>query len=213
MKNLTLIVCACLSLLTFNTHAESKKIVKWVDSSGVTHYGDKLPSQESGRSNIEMNDSGIVLKKNVVLDQRAVEQDYQKQQEKLAQERRDKILLASYTSAEEIDLARDRNLETDQAAIQALMQSKLINAKKSTRTNKTAQGFKDKNKPVPAFLSNELKLTQVESDRLDKQIQQRKLNMQATSKHYSAEKTRFMELKLQSLKLAESDGVKATASK
>ena len=100
MKNLTLIVFTCLSLITFNASAEGKKIVKWVDSSGVTHYGDKLPSQESGRSNVEMSNRGIILKKNVVLNQQAAEQDYQKQQEKLVQERRDKVLLASYTNIE-----------------------------------------------------------------------------------------------------------------
>lgn len=203
MKNLTLIICTCLSLITFNAFAEGKKIVKWVDSSGVTHYGDKLPSQESGRSNVEMSNKGVVLKNNVVLNQQAAEQDYQKQQEILAQERRDKILLDSYTNAEEIDLARDRNLETDQAAIQALMQSKLINANKATRNNKTVQGFKDKNKPVPTYLNDEIKLAQAASDKLDKQIQLRKNNMLATSKRYADEKAHFMELKQRSLNISQ----------
>ena len=204
MKNLTLIVCTCLSLITFNACAEGKKIVKWVDSSGVTHYGDKLPSQESGRSNVEMSNRGIILKKNVVLNQQAAEQDYQKQQEKLAQERRDKVLLASYTNVEEIDLARDRHLETDKAAIQALMQHKLVNANRTTRNNKTAQGFKDQNKAVPAYLADELKLAQLESDKLNKQIEQRKLNMLATSQYFATEKTRYEALKQQSFNATES---------
>ena len=204
MKNLTLIVCTCLSLITFNASAEGKKIVKWVDSSGVTHYGDKLPSQESGRSNVEMSNRGIILKKNVVLNQQAAEQDYQKQQEKLVQERRDKVLLASYTNIEEIDLARDRHLETDKAAIQALMQHKLVNANRTTRNNKTAQGFKDQNKAVPAYLADELKLAQSESDKLNKQIEQRKLNMLATSQYFATEKTRYEALKQQTFNATES---------
>ena len=204
MKNLTLIVCTCLSLITFNASAEGKKIVKWVDNSGVTHYGDKLPSQESGRSNVEMSNRGIILKKNVVLNQQAAEQDYQKQQEKLTQERRDKVLLASYTNIEEIDLARDRHLETDKAAIQALMQHKLVNANRTTRNNKTAQGFKDQNKAVPAYLTDELKLAQSESDRLNKQIEQRKLNMLATSQYFASEKSRYEALKQQSFNATES---------
>lgn len=201
MKNLTLIIRACLSLITVNAHAEEKKIVKWVDSSGVTHYSDKLPNQETGRSNVEMSNKGIVLKKNIVLDQQAAAQEYQKQQEILAQERRDKVLLASYTNVEEIDLARDRNLETDQAAIQALMQSKLILANKTTRNNKTAQSFK--NKPLPTYLRNELKLTQLESYKLNKKIQQRKNNMQAISKRYADDKAHFIELKQRNLNIAQ----------
>ena len=212
MKNLTLIVCVCLSLISFNSCAEGKKIVKWVDSSGVTHYGDKLPSQESGRSNVEMNNRGIILKKNVILNQQDAQQDYQKQQEKLAQERRDKVLLASYTNAEEIDLARDRNLETDQAAIQALMQQKLVNANRTTRNNKTAQGFKDQSKAVPAYLTEELKLAQLESDKLNKQIEQRKLNMQSTSQHFAAEKIRYMALKQQTFNDAEPVGAIKTVT-
>ena len=46
--------------------ADGKKIVKWVDSKGVTHYGDKLPAQEAGRKNAEMNAQGMVLKQNNV---------------------------------------------------------------------------------------------------------------------------------------------------
>ena len=203
MENLTLIVCTCLSLITFNASAEGKKIVKWVDSSGVTHYGDKLPSQEIGR---------IILKKNVVLNQQAAEQDYQKQQEKLVQERRDKVLLASYTNIEEIDLARDRHLETDKAAIQALMQHKLVNANRTTRNNKTAQGFKDQNKAVPAYLTDELKLAQSESDRLNKQIEQRKLNMLATSQYFATEKARYEALKQQTFSATESIGTIKTVT-
>jgi hypothetical protein len=201
MKNLTLIISACLCLINVNAYAEEEKIVKWVDSSGVTHYSDKLPSQETGRSNVEMSKKGIVLKKNIVLDQQAAAKEYQKQQEILAQERRDKVLLASYTNVEEIDLARDRNLETDQAAIQALMQSKLIIANKTTRNKKTAQSFK--NKPLPAYLSDELKLAQLESDKLDKKIQHRKNNMQAISKRYADEKAHFIELKQRNLNQAQ----------
>lgn len=212
MKNLTFIACICLSLFSFNACAEGKKIVKWVDSSGVTHYGDKLPSQESGRSNVEMSNRGIILKKNVVLNQQAMQQDYQKQQEKLEQERRDKVLLASYTNIEEIDLARDRHLETDKAAIQALMQHKLVNANRSTRNNKTAQGFKDQNKAVPAYLTDELKLALLESDKLNKQIEQRKLNMQATSQYFAAEKARYEALKQQAYNANESIGAVKTAT-
>ena len=206
MKNLMLIICLCLSLTTFNACADGKKIVKWVDSSGVTHYGDKLPSQESGRSNVEMSNGGIILKKNVILNQEAAQQDYQKQQEKLAQERRDKVLLASYTNAEEIDLARDRHLETDKAAIQTLMQQKLVNANRSTRNNKTAQTFKDKNKKIPAYLTDELRLAQLESDKLNKQIEQRKTNMQATGQYYATEKTRYESLKQQAFNATEAIG-------
>lgn len=168
-----------------------KKIVKWVDSNGVTHYGDKLPAQEAGRNNSEMNGQGIVLKHNVKIDQKNEVLD----QQKLEKERKDKILLASYTNAEEIDLARDRNLQTDLAAIQALSQQKISTANRAARNNKTAQSFHARNKPLPPYLSEELRLSKIESANIDKQMAQRKLNMEATRKRYAEDKERFIALK------------------
>ena len=168
-----------------------KKIVKWVDSNGTTHYGDKLPAQEAGRSNSEMNKQGVVVKQNVIVDKK---NDVAHQQ-KLEQERKDKILLASYTKPEEIDFARDRNLQLDQAALQALMQQKINVATRTTRNNKTAEGFRARKKPLPLYLSEELKLSKTESANIDKQLAQRKLSMEDTRKHYAEEKARFIALK------------------
>lgn len=87
----------------------------------MTQYGDKIPASEAGRNSAEMNTQGIVVKKNIAADKSNDLQD----QQKLAQERKDKILLASYTKAEEIDLAKERNLELDKASLQALGQQKI----------------------------------------------------------------------------------------
>ena len=135
-KIITLLT-ASLLVLSGAAYADGKKIVKWVDSNGVTHYGDKLPAQEAGRSNSEMNNQGIVVKKNVVANKKNDVAD----QLKLDQERKEKILLASYTKPEEIDLARDRNLQLDQAAIQALTQQKINVTARTARINKTLAGF------------------------------------------------------------------------
>jgi Domain of unknown function (DUF4124) len=39
--------------------ANAEGIVKWKDSNGVTHYGDKLPAQEAGRTNTVLNKQGM----------------------------------------------------------------------------------------------------------------------------------------------------------
>ena len=171
--------------------AEGKKIVKWVDSKGVTQYGDKLPASDAGRNNSEMNTQGMVVKKNVTTNKSANLQD----QQKLEQERKDKILLASYTKAEEIDLAKERNLELDKAALQALTQQKINITNRTARNNKLADGFKTRKKPLPAYLIDELKLSKAEIANIDKQMAQRKLSMAATNARYTEEKTRFIALK------------------
>lgn len=175
--------------------ADGKKIVKWVDSKGVTQYGDKLPASEAGRNNAEMNTQGMVVKKNIVTDKSNDLQD----QQKLEQERKDKILLASYTNAEEIDLAKERNLQLDKAAMQALTQHKISVTNRTARNNKTAEGFKARKKPIPAYIIDELKLSKTEMTNIDKQMVQRKLSIAATNARYTEEKARFIALKQSSL--------------
>ena len=191
MKKITAMLAASLLVLSGAAYADGKKIVKWVDSSGITHYGDKLPAQEAGRNNSEMNNQGIVTKKNAVSDKKNNLVDEQK----LEQERKEKILLASYTKPEEIDLARDRNLQLDQAALQALTQQKINIDNRTSRNNTTAEAILARKKPIPPYLSDELKLAKTESANIDKQLAQRKLSMQATRKHYAEEKARFIALK------------------
>jgi hypothetical protein len=168
-----------------------KKIVKWIDSRGVTQYGDKLPAQDAGRNSSEMNNQGMVVKRNVVTDKK----DEASGQEKLEHERKDKILLASYTNAEEIDLARDRNLQMDLASMQALTQQKVNVANRTARNNKTAESFRKRKKPLPPYLVEELKLSKIESASIDKQLAQRKLSMETTKARYAEEKARFIALK------------------
>jgi len=168
-----------------------KRIVKWVDSQGITHYGDKLPAQEAGRNNSEMNNQGVVVKRNVKSDVETEQQD----QAKLTAQRKDNILLASYTKAEEIDLARDRNLQMDQAALQALTVQKENVASRAARNQKTADSMQKRKKPIPPYLSEELNLAKSESAKLDKQIAERKLSMEETRKRFADEKARFIALK------------------
>ncbi|WP_020167452.1 MULTISPECIES: DUF4124 domain-containing protein [Methylotenera] len=196
MKKITfiLLLSTSFSLLSISAIADTNKIVKWKDSDGVTHYSDKLPSQEAGRSNTEIRNNGIVIKQNVRADQKNVV-DQQKQQEKLAQQRADKVLLASYTNANEIDLACERNLETDYAALQSLAQRKKNMLRSNESNNKTAQTLKAKNKALPATLVEELKQSQLEMDNINQQIAKRKQNMDATRKRYAEEKNRFIALK------------------
>ncbi len=184
-----------LSLLSFAAIADVNTIVKWVDSNGVTHYGDKLPSQEAGRNNIEMRNNGVVIKQNIRADKKTEILDQQKEEDKLAQERADKVLLASYTKPEEIDLACERNLQMDYAALQSLSQNKQNAVNRMTLNKKMAQGFQAKDKPLPAKLSEELKQSQLELASINKQIAQRKQNVDATRKRYTEEKNRFIALK------------------
>ena len=190
MKNLVWLVVFGLPFVTGVASADTK-IVKWVDKQGVTHYGDRPPSYEESKSIVELNNRGLIMKKNAPIEHKNEAQDLQQQQ----QDRKDKILLASYTNANEIDLARDRSLEMNKAATTSLASQKENVAARIARNATTADGFKQRNKPLPANLDKEFKDTLAQSSRNDKQIADRKFEMEQTRKNYADDKARFLILK------------------
>ena len=172
------------------------KIVKWVDSKGVTHYGDRPPSFEESKSNVEMNKQGIVTKKNAAASPKDNTQDLLQQQ----QQRKDKILLDSYTSANEIDLSRDRSLEMSKAALTSLATQKENIAVRIARNNQTADSFKKRNKALPVNLDKEFKEALAQSARIDKQVIDHQLSMADTRKNHAVDKARYLILKQPALK-------------
>ena len=170
----------------------SGKIIKWVDDKGITHYGDSLPAQESGRNNSVINSQGVVVRKNIPV---ASQPDVNISAEQLEQARHDKALLASYTTAQEIDLARDRNLQMDEIALDGLRQRKLGVTAQLNDVNKSANAIKARKKPVPQDMAQDIKDKTAELGRIDNQIKQRVDNMEATRKRFDQEKQRFIELK------------------
>lgn len=166
-------------------------IVKWVDEKGVTHYGDNMPAQYSGRDNSVINSQGILIKRN----QAASVSEKLQDEASIDEQRRDRALLATFTTEQEIDLARDRNTQMDKTAIQGLQQQ-LHNAKNHLAANqKIADGFVKRKQAAPADLVNDLKDNQAEIVKIEEQISQRHKSMQTTQKRFDDDKRRFGELK------------------
>ncbi len=177
-------------LLSVTAFADGGRIHKWVDDKGVTHYGDKMPATDMHRDNSVLNKQGVVIKRNQVN-----AKSHEVDQEALEQKRRDRALRASYTTEDEIDLARDRNLQMNEVTLQALEQRKAGALKRLESGQKSADGFTKRQKPVPEDLSKELEDTKAEIDRIDQQIDEQKSSMDLTRKQYNDDKQRFIELK------------------
>lgn len=192
----TLICLLPLFLATGNTCAESGKIIKWVDAKGVTHYGDSMPAQDSSRDNSVINAQGVVVKRNQPLKSQAKTPAAENlDKEAMEQQRRDRTLRAVYTTENEIDLARDRNLQMDEAALQGLQQH-LVGVQGRLEANKKlAEGFNKRKKPVPPDLTQDLNDNQAEIAKIEEQITQRRAAMDATRQRFDNDKRRFVELK------------------
>lgn len=192
-KNNRVFIILLLSFFVFTQAHAEKRILKWVDSKGVIHYGDQLPPTAAGNSNQVMNKQGITVKRNIKT--ATSKEDESLKNEQLAQQRKDNILLASYTTVEEIDLARNRNLEMKKTTLQALKLQKENVDERAKRNNIKAESFQAKNKPLPDYLKEEISIAKAEAAKFTKEITDHEKGLEDINKHYDAEKSRFTALK------------------
>ena len=100
---------------------------KWVDAQGRIQYTDRLPPEAVNRGNVQMSKQGVaktVTDPSLTAEQRLAIEDRlarEREVEKQAKERRhqESALLSSYTSEDDIEIARKRNLALIGASIQA----------------------------------------------------------------------------------------------
>ncbi len=122
LKNAAWILCSC-ALLTFQLAAgapvskgsgpsdNGRVLYKWVDKDGVTHYGDHVPPEYASQEQHILNSRGYEIRH---LDaQKTAEQaaaDEQKRVDADQRQLRDKNLLSTYASVQEIERLRDQRL-------------------------------------------------------------------------------------------------------
>jgi len=117
LKNAACTLCLCALLAspgfaapTPNT-GNGRVLYKWVDSDGVTHYGDRIPPEYASQEQHVMNSRGIEIGHTDA--QKTPEQmaaDDQKRLDAELRAQRDKNLLSTYVSVQEIERLRDQRI-------------------------------------------------------------------------------------------------------
>jgi hypothetical protein len=145
-----------------------QKMYKWVDDKGVVHYTDTLPPDAVDKGNVELNKQGVAIGKtdpNATPEQRRAREaeiERAKQEAKDEQEkaRLDRALLDSYTSEQDIELAKSRALKTIEQSVESARAyiAQLNKRKEAMATAKLPPN--DKN----AAAVNERELARINSD-------------------------------------------------
>ncbi|HEX3948447.1 MAG TPA: DUF4124 domain-containing protein [Steroidobacteraceae bacterium] len=121
MKNVAWILCLC-AVLALRPGAAApapakspsnngRVLYKWVDKDGVTHYGDHVPPEYATQEQHVLNSQGYEIRHQDA--QKSAEQEAADEQKKLDAEQRqirDKNLLSTYASVQEIERLRDQRL-------------------------------------------------------------------------------------------------------
>jgi Domain of unknown function (DUF4124) len=196
----------CLTaLLAFSGSAAAagngRTLYKWVDDQGVTHYGDRIPPEYAGQEQHIINSQGIEI--NRLEAQKTPEQVAAEEQKKLDAEQRvsrDKNLLNTYVSVQEIERLRDQRLDlvSDQIKVTAQFLDTLNGRMKKLRGS--SMHFKpynsdDKAPPMPDQVAEDLVRLATDINTQEQNLRQKHGEESTMKKQFESDIDRFKELK------------------
>ncbi|KAF0812460.1 hypothetical protein IGB42_03129 [Andreprevotia sp. IGB-42] len=183
----------CAALLSMPVEA---KLYRWVDENGKVQYSDKPPLTDPKSGVSEVDSTGRVVKeppKKISPEEKA------RQQEELAlqkeQQRRDRALLQSFSKPEEVDLLRDRQIDTIKGGIQTNGLRRQSAQEKLDRIDKQIAGMQKRKKQIPADLDADRAVAQKEIDDIDADSKKKTADIEVVRKRAEDDKKRLIELK------------------
>jgi len=164
---------------------------KCVDGRGKIYYSDQF-TPECGQTQ-EMNRQGRILKKHETAKPAADGTGGAK--DSAERQRHDRALMATYTSEEEIEVARDRSLTIPLQAVKTA-ENRLEKANDQLFDLKSqADRLAGQQKAIPPNLLEEIGVKQKEISALEAELQQKKGYAESVRAKYEADKLRYRELK------------------
>jgi len=198
MKVAATLLAAGLALAPFAAGAQSYRCV---GKDGKKYYGQSVPPQCLGMPVEQLNSQGMVTKRfdaaasAAEREKKAVEEEERKKRELITKEegRRNRALLATYTSDKDIENARGRALQENQLAVKDV-ESKIA-ALKQRRIDlvKELDFYQGKNKP-PAKLEQDIKNSEIDMKAQEGLLAAKKKEVDVINAKYDDDKKRYLEL-------------------
>jgi len=194
-----LLVSVCLLAITTNADAG---LYKWTDERGIVHYSDQMPADSVNRASQQLNRQGLTVRRTeqakastqpVAKTESDEMRIRQAEREKLLAARRDRALVESYASEQEIDLAKARAVATIDNQVQSAQAyiAQMQKRREDLESRKTTFAPR----PVPGALMLEIESIDAEVARQHEFIAAKKKESATVAARYDSDKQRFRELR------------------
>lgn len=202
MRNPLLVICALL-LFASSATAFAGKVYKWVDKDGNTHYTNTPPPEASQQERTVLDEHGNVTE-TLSAPKTAAEIEAERQRtaeqaeaDRLAKEQaaKDNMLLQTYSTAEEMELARDGRLAALEAQVKVVSGTISSLEIQLTEQERQAAHFRDGGKPVPAHVQAAMEKTRKELLQNQKFLMAREEEQDQIRQKFAADIARFKELR------------------
>jgi hypothetical protein len=176
-------------------------LYKWVDKDGVTHFGDRVPPEYASQEQHVLNSRGYEI--NHVDAQKSAEQlaaDEQKRLDMEQSQTRDRNLLSTYASVQEIERLRDQRVQlvADQIKVTNQFLDTLNGRMKKMRgdTLRFRPYSNDpKAPPMPDQLTEDLVRLKMDMHTQEQNLLQKRAEESSMSIQFESDIDRFKELK------------------
>ena len=209
MKNVAWILCVCtllasalaVSAPSTGPSNNGRVLYKWVDSDGVTHYGDRVPPEYASQEQHILNSRGYEIDHRDA--QKTAQQlaaDERKRLETEQSQTRDKNLLSTYASVQEIERLRDQRVQlvADQIKVTNQFLETLNGRMKKMRADtQRYRPYSDDPKapPMPDQLAEDLVRLTTDMRTQQQNLQQKRAEESSMSIQFESDIDRFKELK------------------
>ena len=192
------LLAATLALLPFAADAQSYRCV---GKDGKKYYGQSLPPQCLGQPAEQLNAQGMVIKRidpqasAAERERKVAEDEERKKREAMSKEegRRNRALLATYTSDKDIEQARARALTENEGAIKDIERRISALKKRQDDLKKELDFFQGKNKP-PVKLEQDIKNNEFDVKTQQDLLVGKKKDVDSINARYNDDKRRYNEL-------------------
>ena len=198
MNPILAVLAAALTLLPLTADAQSYRCV---GKDGKKYYGQSLPMQCLGQPAEQLNKQGRVIKR---FDPQASEADRAKKEADEAERkkrdavskeegRRNRALLATYTSDKDIEQARARALKDNEAAVKDIEGKIGAIKKRQGELKKELDFFQGKNQP-PVKLAQDIKSAEFDLKTQQDLLAGKKKDVESINARYNDDKKRYNDL-------------------
>ncbi len=198
MRIAATVLVAGFVLAPFAAEAQSYRCV---GADGKKYYGSVVPNQCLGLPVEQLNAQGMVVKRfdaaasAAERERKVADEEERKRRESSTKEegRRNRALLATYTSEKDIDTARGRALQDNEVAIKDSERRIAALKKRLEEQKKELDFYQGKNKP-PAKLGDDLRNLEFDITTQEDLLAAKKRDVATINARYDNDKKRYVEL-------------------
>ncbi len=183
-------------------------LYKWIDEDGQIRYSDRLPASQAKKKHQQLNRQGVVVSTTEEArseEDLAAEAEAKRKQEeadaeaarlKAIQDKKDQVLLLTFSSEEELKLARDNRIDVLDSVIKLINKSIATSQQKLVQLETSAeQNFTSKGNEIPGGLAQKIEEFTRKIENRNAQLKLKMAEKDKINENYERDRARYRELK------------------